>query len=145
MLRVLLTRADWDQADSRDCQVEGDGLLHPLGTGHHLGQSGCLYVMQLYMKPQDYAKKCLFLLQYAANYNYHTLVFHKHGSEQKHQQQVVKCVCVSINTRAVAVFWHALLLLIFCYIRSVTHLHRCPLPFSPTHAAVKTKRRLHLP
>lgn len=54
------------------------------------------------------------------------------------------CVCISINTRAVAVFWHAFLLLIFCYVRSVTHLHRCPLPFSPTHAAVKTKRRLNL-
>lgn len=40
MARVLLTRAEWDQGGSRDCQVEGGGLLHPLGTGHHLGQSG---------------------------------------------------------------------------------------------------------
>lgn len=49
------------------------------------------------------------------------------------------CVCLYIYTRAVAVFRHAFLLLIFCYICSVAHLHRCSLPFSPTHAAVKTK------
>lgn len=36
--RLLLTRAEWDQAGSRDCQVEGGGLLHPLDTGYHLGQ-----------------------------------------------------------------------------------------------------------
>lgn len=36
MARVFLTRAEWDQAGSRDCQVEAGGPLHPLGTVHHL-------------------------------------------------------------------------------------------------------------
>ncbi len=40
IVRVLLTRAEWDRAGSRDCRVEGGGLLHPLDTGYHLGQSG---------------------------------------------------------------------------------------------------------
>lgn len=39
VVRVLLTRAEWGQASSRDSLVEGGGLLHPQGTGHHLGQS----------------------------------------------------------------------------------------------------------
>lgn len=40
MEKVPLTRAEWGQAGSRDCQVEGGGLLHPLDTGYLLGHNG---------------------------------------------------------------------------------------------------------
>lgn len=37
--KVLLTRAEWDQGDSRGCQVGEGDLLHPLGTVHRLDES----------------------------------------------------------------------------------------------------------